>query len=67
MTAATVWCVDCAGASDVTDEALEDIVWGDQVVGTAWVRRLDCGHEEVTERHETRRDQGGFDALVQGG
>lgn len=50
MTAATVWCAECEGPSDVVEESLEDIVHGDQTVGTAWVRHLDCGHDEVTER-----------------
>jgi hypothetical protein len=46
--AVTVWCAECGGPANVVEVSTEDEVWGDQVVGTFHVRRLDCGHEEVT-------------------
>lgn len=47
--AVTVWCVECQGPSDVVDESDEQIGFEEQA-REVHVRRLDCGHDEVSPR-----------------
>ena len=44
----TLWCAECEGPSDVTEESEEQIGVEEQA-RRVWVVRLDCGHEEVSE------------------
>ena len=45
----TVWCDECGGPEPVVEEGEEQVGFEEQA-RRVWVRRLDCGHEEVTPR-----------------
>ena len=43
----TIYCTECEGPADVVDEFEDD---DDTTFVRYWVRVLDCGHEEATQR-----------------